>query len=89
MKILPYVEDLLQALHPDDRVAIVSFDSHLKLWHDFSHDRDSVARTLRKAIGYGKPAARRSRGISLVEYFDARGALAATSPEKGLLLTGK
>ena len=31
-------EPLLAGLRADDRVAVVSFDSHLKMWLDFTHD---------------------------------------------------
>ena len=89
LKILPDVEDLLRALHPEDRVAIVSFDSHLKLWLDFTRDRDAAFATLREAIGYGTPAARRSRDISLLAMFDNRAADDAASPEKALQVTAE
>ena len=74
LKMLPDLEDMLGSLHPDDRVAIVSFDSHLKLWQDFTRDRGAAFETLKKAISYGKPMARRSPGPSLVEHFDFRAA---------------
>lgn len=89
LKILPDVDRLLRSLHPDDSVAIVSFDSHLKLWQDFSRDRDATFETLKQAVGYGSPVARRGRGPSLAESFDFRAAKAAASPEKALLVTAE
>ncbi len=89
LKILPDVERLLNTLHPDDRVAIVSFDSHLKLWQDFTRDRRATFQILKRAISYGVPTARRSSGVSLLEHLDLRAAADAASPEKALLLTGE
>jgi hypothetical protein len=42
MRLRPYTRDLLASLHPSDRVAVVSYDSHLKLWLDFTDDREAV-----------------------------------------------
>ena len=86
LKILPEVEKLLDGLPPDDRVAIVSFDSHLKLWLDFNRDRERTFDVLERAIGYGTPAARRARGVSLRDHFDRRAAASAATPEVGLRL---
>ncbi len=49
-------DDLLPTLHPDDWVAIVTFDSHLKLWQDFTRDRQALAATLEQAIRFGGSA---------------------------------
>ncbi len=89
LKILPDVERLLRSLHSDDQVAIVSFDSHLKLWQDFSRDRAETFEVLKRAISYGTPLARRSRGVSLLEHFDRRAAENAATPEKALRLTAE
>src|SRR5436853_215696 len=42
LKTLPYVKKLLAGLDSGDRLAVVSFDSHLKLWQDFTLDRDAT-----------------------------------------------
>ncbi len=89
LKILPDIKELLESLHPNDRVAIVSFDSHLKLWWDFSRDRAATLATLKEAIGYGMPSARRSQEVSLLATFDVRAAKDAASPEKALQLTAE
>ncbi len=89
LKILPDVEKLLRSLHPDDRIAIVSFDSHLKLWLDFTGDRGEAFEILKRAISYGEPAARQSRGVSLLEHFDQRAAADAATPENALRLTAE
>ncbi len=89
LKILPDVERLLRSQHPRDQVAIVSFDSHLKLWLDFTRDREAAFQTLKRAIRFGSPAARRSREVSLVDHFDFRAAADAASPERALELTAR
>jgi len=46
LRMLEEARKLIGALGPDDRVAILSFDTHLKLWRDFTADRDSLDRAL-------------------------------------------
>jgi VWFA-related protein len=46
LRMLEEARKLIGALGPDDRVAILSFDSHLKLWRDFTADRKSLDRAL-------------------------------------------
>ncbi|MEM7353557.1 MAG: hypothetical protein AAF657_22355 [Acidobacteriota bacterium] len=89
LKILPEVEKLFESLHPDDRVAIVSFDSHLKLWQDFTTDRSTAFTTLKQAIGYGTPQPQRSSGVSLYEHFDFRAAKDVATPERALHVTAE
>lgn len=89
LKLLPEVRELVRSLSPQDRVAIVSFDSHLKLWQDFSRDREATSATLEQALRYGTPAAQRSRHVSLLATWDARAARDAASPERALQLTAE
>ncbi len=84
LKLLPDIEQLLQSLHPNDRVAILSFDSHLKLWQDFSRDRELTFETLKQAVSTGLPTARRGRKDSLNEHFNFRAAKDVASPERAL-----
>ncbi len=42
MKFLQYADALLDTFGPEDRIAVFSFDSHLKFRLDFSSDRDAV-----------------------------------------------
>ena len=41
MRMLLKSRNLLETLTPNDRVAILSFDSHLKIWTDFTNDRSA------------------------------------------------
>ncbi len=42
LRLRSHTRELLDTLHPSDRVAVVSFDSHFKLWQDFTADREAV-----------------------------------------------
>ena len=55
MKILPYADQLLDSLEPEDRVAVVSFDSHLKFRLDFSDDREAIRKAMRDSLSINDP----------------------------------
>jgi VWFA-related protein len=99
LRTLPFTRELLAALQPADRVAVMSFDSHLKLWLDFTRDREPVPAAIWQAIHFGgrppgppgPPAAPDSEpdggGPSLARHFDFDAALRAASPERALAVT--
>jgi hypothetical protein len=87
---LPYVRELLDGLAAADEVAVVSFDSHLKLRLDFTRERTAAADAVLDAIRFGSPAPRarvRGAGSSLARAFDDRAAFEAATPEKALEVT--
>ncbi len=85
LKILPHVRGLVRGLHPDDLVAVVSFDSRLKLWHDFTRDREVIAETLWDSIGFGRPPSRPTAAApSLAAHFDFDAARRAANTEEAL-----
>jgi len=47
---------LLDRLTPSDRVAVLSFDSHLKIWLDFTSDSERIRRTLARDVMFEQPA---------------------------------
>jgi VWFA-related protein len=53
LRMLPLLDDVLATLTPADRVAVVSFDSHLKLWQDLTADRGRVKDALWHAVRFG------------------------------------
>ena len=58
---------LLSHLTPDDRVAILSFDSHLKIWLDFTGDLNHARAVLAEDVLFRKPARiEPTPGLSLV-----------------------
>jgi VWFA-related protein len=91
LRLRPYTRELLDRLHPEDRAAVVSYDSHLKLWQDFTRDREAVYAALDRAMVWspeGEPKAAAGE-ISLVAGFDAAAARRAASPEKALEVTAR
>jgi VWFA-related protein len=42
LRLRRHTRELLDTLHPSDRVAVVSYDSRFKLWQDFTADREAV-----------------------------------------------
>jgi VWFA-related protein len=81
---------LLDTLLPTDRVAVVSFDSHLKLRQDFTPDRAKILAGIHDALRTGRAAPLPAPpGPSLARWFDYRGALRAVTPERGLELIAR
>ncbi len=89
LKTLPYVKKLLAALDPEDRVAVVSFDSHLKLWQDFTADREAAHAAVDRAVRFGAapPVVTVGGPPSLAQGFDVVKAADIASPEKALAET--
>jgi VWFA-related protein len=50
MRMLFRAKTFLDSFGPDDRVAVVSFDSHLKIWVDFTTDRAPVRHILERGL---------------------------------------
>ena len=55
LRLLMHSERLLARVTPSDRVAVLSFDSHLKIWLDFTDDLDQVGTVLADEIMFGRP----------------------------------
>ncbi len=63
----------LDTLGPDDQVAILSFDSYLKVWTDFTNDRDLLDRVLAHGVLFERPPNLQASGApSLVRGLDPR-----------------
>jgi VWFA-related protein len=89
MQGIPHAIDFIEQLHPSDLVAVVSFDSHLKVRSDFINDHEILKRVIRESLRIDRPepvpaATRRS----LLEHLDLAEARAAANPEKALWLIG-
>jgi VWFA-related protein len=81
---------VLDGLEPEDRVAVVSFDSHLKLRVDFTTNREQVKRAIHDAILSGKVTPLPAQPFpSLAAVFDYTAARDAGTPEKGLLVLAR
>ena len=88
MRMIHEASRLLDTLHPGDRVAVASFDSHLKLWSDFTEDRESVRRGIEHSVLFEDRAPLIVEGPfpSLAATFDPTAARHAATAEKGLLV---
>ena len=90
MEIANEAARLLDGLLPTDRVAVVSFDSHLKLWLDFTSDRERIRKAVFGTIRIGAPPpVAPSPFPSLAEHFDAAEATKAATVEMGIALTAR
>lgn len=90
LRIANTMRPLLDALLPTDRVAVVSFDSHLKLRLDFTNDRVAIEDAISRAILRGE-GRRIAEGPfpSLGARLDAAEAKKAASVDKGLALVAR
>jgi VWFA-related protein len=88
MKMTREASAMLDRLGPEDHVAVVSFDSHLKLWVDFTRDRAAARRALEHSILFGgrSPAPGSFYRPSLGPSFDRVAARRAGTPETALLV---
>jgi VWFA-related protein len=55
MRMLLKGRQFLETLTANDRVAILSFDSHLKVWTDFTNNRERLDRVLEHGILFERP----------------------------------
>jgi len=90
LRLRPFTRELLATLQPQDRVAVVSFDSHLKLWQDFAQDLDATHAAIDRAMLYSEaPELAAGGDVSLARHFDFAAARKASSPERALELTAQ
>ena len=80
----------VRTMLPTDRIAVVSFDSHLKLRQDFTSDHAKLDRAINDAILAGPPPPPDPESSPvLARYFDFYGAMKAETPERALLLIAR
>ncbi len=79
---LPYAQKMIDMLEPGDRVAVFSFDSHMKFQLDFTDDKSEIDFALRRSITTGEPEwPRPVHSPSLASRLDRRQMLDCTKPE--------
>ncbi len=64
LRMVAEAHGLVDSLNDGDRVAIVSFDSHLKLWTDFTGDRATLHAIIERSILFGERRPRRATARS-------------------------
>ncbi|HVR28877.1 MAG TPA: VWA domain-containing protein [Thermoanaerobaculia bacterium] len=85
LRLLPEIRKLLATIHPEDEIAVVSFDSHLKLRQDFTRDPELVEGAIWRGIRTGRQReAEPGRFPSLAKHLDFEAARRAASPERAL-----
>ncbi|MEA2559672.1 MAG: hypothetical protein QOH06_1176 [Acidobacteriota bacterium] len=88
LRLWPYVDEFLATLHPADRMAVISYDSHLHLRQDFTQDREVIHEAVYRGVLFGESEPGAGSGdISLVGSFDVQAATEAASPERALEVT--
>ncbi|HVT45752.1 MAG TPA: VWA domain-containing protein [Thermoanaerobaculia bacterium] len=89
MRMTTHAIEFLDSLTPRDRVAVVSFDSHLKLRQDFTSDRARLEKAIRDAILINHPPSSEIvPNPSLFRRLPRDDARRAATPEKALYLVG-
>lgn len=90
MRLLIAARPFFAAFTPRDRLAVLSFDSRLRIWSDFTNDLDRVRALLQHDILMRQPSALvESDAPSLVAGLGARQADAAATMEEALVLVGR
>jgi len=90
MRLLIEARPFFAAFTPRDRLAVLSFDSRLRIWSDFTNDLARVRALLQHDILMGEPAALvESDAPSLVASLGARQAQDASTMEEALALVGR
>ncbi|HEX5717802.1 MAG TPA: hypothetical protein VF179_16710 [Thermoanaerobaculia bacterium] len=90
LRLWPYIDEFIETLHPADRMAVISFDSHLHLRQDFTQDLEAVHAAIFRGMLHGDSETGAGSGeISLIGSFDVQDAVAAASPERALEVTAE
>jgi VWFA-related protein len=89
MAILQKIDSLLEWIEPEDRVAVLSFDSHLKFRLDFSDDKHRIEAAMKDALATDEPGPPPIVPMpSLRSRLDPDAMKKAASSEAALLLLG-
>lgn len=89
MRMIAHANDFLETLLPTDRVAVVQFDSHLKVRQDFTDDREKLRDAITNSLLISKVGVPERVPLpSLMSRLNIEDARRAASPEKALFLLG-
>lgn len=89
MYFLKHAQQIIEEMEPEDRVAVFSFDSHLKFRLDFTDDKNRVAAEIADAIAISEPPTPPIvPNPSLSRRLDREEMKKATSSEEALIIVG-
>jgi VWFA-related protein len=90
LRMAQHTDRFLETLVETDRVAVVSFDSHLKLRQDFTADKEKIRAAMLSCLRTAEPARIEPGPFpSLARNFDYAKARRAVTPERGLDLVAR
>jgi hypothetical protein len=90
LRAIGQAKELLAPLTARDRVAVLTYDSHLRLHLDFTPDLDAVRRVLDDSVLLRWPDPVEPTGVpSLAAHLDRGEARRAATPEQALLALGR
>ena len=90
LRMAQHTDRFLETLVETDRVAVVSFDSHLKLRQDFTDSREKIRNAMLACLRTAEPDRIEPGPFpSLARHFDYRAAKRAVTPERGLDLVAR
>lgn len=85
MRMLIESQSFLDELTPRDQIAVLSFDYQLKIWLDFTNDREAVRRVLQREILFRDPQpVQQTSTVSLARGLDPATASKTYTIEKAL-----
>jgi VWFA-related protein len=89
MQILSQRDKWLDWIEDDDRVAVFSFDSHLKFFLDFTNDKERIANAMEQALYTDEPLPPRMVPMpSLAKRINPEEMRKAARPEQALIILG-
>jgi VWFA-related protein len=89
MRMVDKAEGLMAGLGPDDRVAALLFDTHLRALLDFTDERVRARQVLRQSIVHSDMPVQESDETSLLAHLEPLDMMRAASPERALHLIGE
>jgi VWFA-related protein len=90
LRMAQYTDHFLESIVETDRVAVVSFDSHLKLRQDFTNSHEKIRGAMLACLRTAEPARIEPGPFpSLARNFDYAKAKKAVTPERGLDLVAR
>lgn len=89
MNFLPYALQFIDSLPPTDRIAVFSYDSHLKFRLDFTTDRAAARKALESTLRIDYPAFPDAGEPSIGPNLDRAAMRKARDSEAALLVLGK